>query len=94
MNLVLLLSIILVTQLPLYTFGKSLARVTASTDVAVNEIDSHKETPSIGAESDDELRVRRNSLADDDDDDLLINQLSREYVTSNLLGSTATSCNK
>lgn len=96
MNLVLLLSIILVTQLPLYTFGKSSStKVIASTEVIPSNAIDHHETPSNGAENgDDGTRTRRNSFFNDDDDDFLINKLSREYVTSNLLDSTATACNK
>lgn len=92
MNLVLLLSIILAAQLPLYTFGKS--SVTAKAITAVTEgPKSHEEASSIVAEKDDAKtkRMRRNSLYDDDAGDFLINKLSREYVTSNLFDST---CNK
>lgn len=82
MSVVLLLSIILATQLPPNTFGKSSSKVgAAGTEVPASEI-----------EADDESRMRRHSNSDDDD--FLINKLSREYVTSNLLDSTATSCNK
>lgn len=87
MNLVLLLSIIWVSQLPLYTFGKS----SSGKAIAVTEVpaDDHRSIESIK-----ELRVRRNSFINDDEDDFLINKLSREYVTSNLLDPTSASCNK
>jgi hypothetical protein len=95
MNLVLLLSIILAAQLPLYTFGKSSFAAKAITVAVTEGPKSHKEaTSSIVAEKDDAkgTRMRRNSLSNDDDDgDFLINKLSREYVTSNLFDST---CNK
>lgn len=84
MSVVLLLSIILATQLPPSTFGKSSSKVgAAGTEVPASEI-----------EIDDESRIRRHSAVGNDDDDFLINKLSREYVTSNLLDSTATSGNK
>lgn len=94
MNLVLLLSIILAAQLPLYTFGKSSVAAKAVAVVSTEGPTSHEEAkPSIGAENDDApaTRLRRNSLVNDDDSDFLINKLSREYVTSNLFDST---CNK
>lgn len=91
MNLALLLSIISVTQLPRYTFGKSPTKVVAGTKGPTSGIDRHKDTPSVNA--DDEWRLRRNSASNDDDDDFLINRLSREYVTSNLFDPT-TACNK
>jgi hypothetical protein len=87
MNLVLLLSIILAAQLPLYTFGKSSVAVKAITEGPK----SHEEaSSSIVTEKDDAktTRMRRNSLTDDDAGDFLINKLSREYVTSNLFDST------
>lgn len=90
MNLVLLLSIIWVSQLPLYAFGKSSsAKAPASNEVPV---DDHRSIEN--AEIVKELRVRRNSFINDDEDDFLINKLSREYVTSNLLDPTSASCNK
>lgn len=99
MSLVSLLSIILVAQLPAHTFGKSSMDFDdggkRNTEVSNSKVDLHKETPRFLIESADyESRTRRNSkLNDDDDDDILINKLSREYVTSNLFDS-ATACNK
>lgn len=90
MNLVLLLSIIWVSQLPLYTFGKSSsAKVDAETEVTTEDYRSVE-----NVENTKDLRVRRNSFINDDEDDFLINKLSREYVTSNLLDPTSESCNK
>lgn len=89
MNLVLLLSIILAAQLPLYTFAVKAVAVASTEGPA-----SHEEAkPSIGPKNDDApaTRMRRNSLVNDDDGDFLINKLSREYVTSNLFDSA---CNK
>jgi hypothetical protein len=94
MNLVLLLSIILAAQLPLYTFGKSSVAAKAIAVAVTEGPRSHEEaTSSIVAEKDDAktTRMRRNSLPDDDAGDFLINKLSRQYVTSNLFDST---CNK
>lgn len=95
MSLVSLLSIILVAQLPSHTFGKSLTSIDAGSAVIPNsEIARLVENPRLRVESYDESRTRRNSkLNDGDDDDILINKLSREYVTSNLFDS-ATACNK
>lgn len=102
MNLVLLLSTILVTQLPLNTFGKSSMEIfDADTEVPIHQLFSNNqhEEKSIKVKNNDEMRTKRNSMfndAADDDDDILINKLSREYVTSNLLDSTSSSsvCNK
>jgi hypothetical protein len=89
MNLVLLLSIILAAQLPLYTFGKS---SDAAKAVAVATTEGPKSHEEVKSENDaPATRTRRNSLVNDDDGDFLINKLSREYVTSNLFDST---CNK
>lgn len=81
-----MLSIILVAQLPSIALGKSAAHV-GSSDLPISEI--HR------SGNFDDLRARRNSWSgnDDDDDDILINQLSREYATSNLFNS-APACNK
>lgn len=101
MNLVLLLSIILVTQLPLNTFGKSSMKIVdANTEVPFQRLvlDQNEEKSIKTKKNDDEMRTKRNSMFndadDDDDDDILINKLSREYVTSNLLDSTSSVCNK
>ena len=94
MNLVLLLSIILAAQLPLYTFGKSSTVAKVIAVASTEGPTSHEEaTPSIVAQKDDAkaTRMRRNSVSNDDDGDFIINKLSREYVTSNLFDST---CNK
>lgn len=90
MNLVLLLSIIWVSQLPLYTFGKS----SSAKANAVTEVPADDHRPIESSEIVGESRVRRNSFINDDEDDFLINKLSREYVTSNLLDPTSASCNK
>lgn len=88
MSVVLLLSIILATQLPPYTFGKSSAASSRVAEVPAGEITIEAVANVDGS------KIRRNSVAGNDDDDFLINKLSREYVTSNLLHSTATSCSK
>lgn len=88
MNLVLLLSIILAAQLPLYTFGKSSTVAKVIAVASTEGPPSHEEAQKDDAKA---TRMRRNSVANDDDGDLIINKLSREYVTSNLFDST---CNK
>lgn len=82
-----LLSIISVAQLSSSALGKSSAHV-GSRDAPISEI--HRRGGNF-----DDLRAKRNSWSDrdDDDDDILINQLSREYATSNLFNS-APACNK
>lgn len=80
-----LLSIISVAQLSSGALGKSAAHV-GSRDPPISEIHRHDGNF-------DDLRAKRNSWTDDDDDDILINQLSREYATSNLFNS-APACNK
>lgn len=92
MNLSLLLSIILVTELPSATFGKSSA---AQIEAVGTEVSSARQTETHLPlkHNDDDSRTKQNSVANNDD--FLINKLSRKYVTSNLLDSTeTTSCNK
>lgn len=80
-----LLSIISVAQLSSSALGKSAAHV-GSRDPPISE--THRRDGNLDAS-----RAKRNSWTGDDDDDILINQLSREYATSNLFNS-APACNK
>jgi hypothetical protein len=92
MNLVLLLSIILAVQLPLFTFGKSSqAKVESATSkisltTTPNDQDASKSDKNTAA------RMRRNSIItsnidDNENDDFSIKKLSREYPISILLNA-------
>lgn len=104
MNLVLLLSIILAVQLPLFTFGKSSqAKVESATTSKISltttpndNDDRDASTTSTRSDKSTATRMRRNSINRDDDeddnkyDDFSINKLSREFPISIL----ANACNE